>query len=242
LTNTKPKHIVMKKIVGILLLLTVIISCDEATKKNATKQVEKTTKKENNDTNTLSSADYSSLLIDYACDMDMVEMAKVLDVPEGNLSIPDYAKQLAFTKTGMCYFNLKGFGSGAGGDTGISMGTSKMTKADVKNEINGYLKRKKDGLEKITKMYIVQADTKDSYIATQLRHGRVIILNENYDNVFFITYGLENKVVHDDDHPLVVQHAAGTENANTNRTTAQHEELTKKMVKLANYLLEKHRK
>ncbi|UII78409.1 hypothetical protein [Flagellimonas sp. CMM7] len=212
----------MKTYTLLLGLTLLFISCGEAPKKDTAQQGEKSTEKKDDVTESLPSADYSSLLIDYTCGMDAAELAKAMKVPESNLSIPDYAKKPSFAETGNCYFSLKGFGTGAGGDTGISMGTTKMTKVDIKNEINGYLKRKKDGLEKITKMYIVEADTKDSYIATQLRQGRVIILNENYDNAFLIAYG--------------------TRNAATDRTQEQHEALTQKMVGLANYLLKKHRK
>ncbi|MBT8185309.1 MAG: hypothetical protein KJN76_10745 [Eudoraea sp.] len=232
----------MKRLTTILGLTLLFISCGEATKKIENETAEKTTRNNEKTNTTLPSADYGSLLIDYTCNMDIAEVAKVLEVPKADLSIPEYAKKPAFTKSGNCAFSLKGFGSGAGGDTEISLGVTKMTKADIKNEINGYLKRKKDGLEKITKMYIVESDTRDSYIATQLRYGRVIILNENYDNAFLIAYGMENKIVHEDDHSIVVRHGAGTENANTDRTTAQHKELTEKMVKLANYLLKKHGK
>lgn len=230
---------ILTTILGLALLL---ISCGETTKKIESETAEKTSSNKEETNTVLPSADYSSLLIDYTCDMDIAELAKVLQVAEADLSIPEYAKKPLFAESGKCYFNLKGFGTGAGGDTGLNMGTSKMTKADIKNEINGYLKRKKDGLEKIAKMYIVEADTKDSYIATQLRYGRVIIYNENYDNAYLISYGMANKIIYDDDHSLVVQHGSGAENPNTNRTTAQHEALTKKMVELANYLLKKHRK
>ncbi len=233
----------MKTYPLLLGLTFLLVSCGEAPKKDTAQQGEKSTEKKNDASESLVSADYSSLLIDYSCDMmDIAELAKVLEVPEADLSIPEYTKKPVYTNSGACYYSLKGFGTGVDGDSSLRMRTTKMTKAVIKNEIRGYLKRKKEGLEKITKTYIVEADTRDCYIATQLRYGRVIILNENYDNAFVIQYGKANKIVDDDDHQLVKQSAAGTENPNTNRTTDQHKELTKKVVKLANYLLQKHRK
>lgn len=233
----------MRRLTTIFSLSLLLISCGEAPKKNTAQQAEKTAKKDNSETKTLASGDYSSLLIDYSCDMEIAEVAEALDVPEASLSIPDYAEEPVFVELGKCWFILSGFGNDAGNEgTAINWGTTKMTKASIKKQIKSYLKDRDDGLEKITKMYIVEADTKDSYIATQLRYGRVIILNENYDNAFVILYGMPNKIVDNDDHQLVKQHAAGTENPGTDRTTAQHKELTKKMVKLANYLLKKHRK
>ena len=227
-------------ILGLALLF---ISCGETTEKIENKTADKTNQNKGETNTTLPSADYSSLLNDNKCSMDIAEVAEALEVPAADLSIPDYVDEPVFAELGKCYFRLKGFGKDVGIEgTDINMGTTKMTKAAIKNEINGYLKRRKDGLEKVTKMYIVESDTKDSYIATQLRYGRVIIYNENYDHAFVIQYGMANQIVDNDDHKLVIQHAGGTENPSTNRTTAQHKELTEKMVKLANYLLKKHRK
>ncbi len=232
----------MKTYTIVLGIAFLFVSCGEAPKKDTAQQGEKkSTEKNNYVTESLPSADYSSLLIDYSCDMSITEVAKALEVSETDLSIPEYSKKPYYPKS-TCYFSLKGFGTGPDGDSPFRMHTAKMTKAEVKKEIKGYLKRKNDGLEDITKTYVVEADTKDCYIATQLRYGRVIILNENYDNAFVIQYGTANKIVDNDDHKLVKQNAAGTENPNTDRTTEQHKELTKKVVKLANYLLQKHRK
>ena len=233
----------MRRLITIFSLSLLLISCDEAPKKNTAQQAEKTVKKDNSDTKTLPSGDYSSLLINYSCDMDISELAKVLEVPEANLSIPDYTEQPVFAEMGKCFFRLKGFGDDVGiTGTDINWGPSKMTKAGIKKQIKSYLKYRDEGLEKVLKTYIVEADTRDSYIATQLRYGRVIILNENYENAIAIVYGMENKIVHNDDHQLVKQHGGGTVNPGTDRTTDQHKALTEKMVTLANYLLKKHRK
>lgn len=233
----------MKTYTLLLGLTFLFVSCGEAPKKDTAQQGEKSTEKKDDVTKSLPSADYSSLLIDYSCGIDSAELAKAMDIPPTDIAITNSKDQVKKTfdlsETQMeklnklnkenannnkeCKFEIKGFGiDNFGNDMVISLRSTQMKKNEIKKEINGYLKRKSDGLEKITKMYIEESDTKDSYIATQLRYGRVIIYNENHDGAFVISYGINN--------------------ANNNRTTEQHEALTQKVVKLANYLLKKHRK
>ncbi len=206
----------MKKIIVFLALL-LSVACNTATKKetqntdepqaNPTAQKEKTS---------LASADYSTLLIDYECDMNISELAEVLNVPNTDLSLSKYPQE------GKCNFTIKGFGKNTlGDDSSISWGSYPTSKAQNKKEIAGYLERKEEGL-KIMGMDIQLAETNDCYIAYQPAHGRIIIYNEHYDHAFLFTYGQKN--------------------ANTNRTKEQHEALRLKMTALANYLLKKHRK
>jgi hypothetical protein len=68
---------------------------------------------------------------------------------------------------------------------------------------------------------IILADAGQCYITLQLLQGRVIILNENYEQLFMITYG---------NLPSVQE-----------RSKEQHDELTKKVIDLANYLVSKHK-
>lgn len=167
----------------------------------------------------MASGDYSTLLTNFNCDMDIAEVAKVLDVPENDLSIPEYPYP------DKCHFGLKGFGeSSSGYPSNIRWGTSPSSKKRNKSEINNYLENQ-DEYAANPKVYqhmsIALADTKDCYIAQQPALGRVIILNENYDNAFIINYDLRGAF---------------------NRTPEQHDELKTKMTNLANYLLKKHRK
>ena len=233
----------MKTYTLVLGLTLLFLSCGEAPKKDTAQQGEKNTEKEYDVTESSTSADYSTLLIDYNCDIDAAEIAKAMDIPPADIARTNskdrVKKTFDLSETQVeklnklnkekakdnkeCKFEIKGFGvDNFGNDMVISLHSTEMKKTDIKNEIKGYLRRKSDGLEKITKMYIEESDTKDSYIATALRYGRVIIYNENHNGAFLISYGINN--------------------ANNNRTEEQHLALTKKVVNLANYLLQKHRK
>lgn len=205
----------MKNIIT-LLIFTLFIACKSDKKESSTISSSAPTNEVKTDTEVLESGDYSSLLIDFKCDIDISELSQVLEVAETDLSLSQYPRQ------GKCTFNLKGFGKNTlGDDSGISWGPFPTSKAQNKKEIESYLKRKKEGL-KIMGMDIELAENGDCYIAYQPAHGRVIILNEHYDQMFLIHYGQKN--------------------ANNNRTKEQHEALLPKMIDLANYLLKKYRK
>ncbi len=206
----------MKKITSIPLLFILLIACGETSNKKGDEKTENTSLKKDLVEQTLQSADYSTLLTKYECDMDIAEVAKVLKVAEEDLGIPDYASP------GKCSFNLKGFGENVLGDgSQLLWGPSPSSKAQNRKEIASYLERKKNN-ENFMGMGIDLAETGDCYLAYQPAHGRLIIYNENYDKAFIINYGRRN--------------------SNTDRTKEQHEGLKKKMSALANYLLKKHRK
>ncbi|MGB5238473.1 MAG: hypothetical protein WBM43_11305 [Flavobacteriaceae bacterium] len=69
----------MRKLITILGLILVFISCGGTTKKekSITSTSDSTSNKEEEMISGTPSADYSSLLTDYHCDMDMAEMAKL---------------------------------------------------------------------------------------------------------------------------------------------------------------------
>ena len=194
-----------------------VLGCNTAAKKEGNKTAENKTKVEEKETyKSIKSADYSTLLTEYKCDMSISEVAEILEVPESDLSIAEY------TTEGKCYFVLKGFGKNTlTGGTGILWGPSPSSKAQNKKEIKSYLEWKQEGV-KIMGMDIALAETGDCYIAYQPAHGRLIIYNENYDTAFLINYGRKS--------------------SNNQRTDEQHEALRLKMTDLANYLLKKHRK
>lgn len=207
----------MKKNIAIL-VLGLCMACNTATKKEsaATESEATIIKNEKKEAKPIKSGDYSTLLTNYNCDTDIPELAKVLHVPETDLSLSEYQT------SGKCTFNLNGFGKNRLGDvTQLYWGPSPSSKAQNKKEIRSYLERKEAGL-KIMGMDIELSATGDCYLAYQPAHGRLIIYNENYDQAFLINYGQKN--------------------ANTDRTIEQHEELRLKMTDLANYLLKKHRK
>ena len=206
----------MKRITS-LLLLCLVLGCKGTTKEEASSNPNNTAKVEEKEVTEFSaSADYSSLFNNYTCDMSVAELAKVLKIPESDLSIAER------TKAGNCYFDLKGFGKySTGGDMRLIWGATPSSKRGNKKAINSYLQRKKEGL-KIMGMDIELAKTGDCYLTYQPAYGRMIIYNENYDTAFLMDYG--QKIISND------------------RTAEQHEALRLKMTDLANYLLKKHRK
>ena len=198
------------------LFLSLFIACNENPKKAQiskpdtvqvlSKQVE---------TNTMKSGDYSTLLVDYTCDLGIAEVAKVFNVPESELRISDNVRKNA------CSFDLNGYSENEiRGSTQISWGPVQTSKAQNKKEIKGFLERKEEGVS-IMGMDIQLADTGDCYLAYLPVKGRLVIYNENYDKAFIMNYGTKNSY---------------------QRTPEKHEELRLKMTDLANYLLKKHRK
>lgn len=214
----------MKKNIAIL-VLGLCMACNTATKKSdsqagnetaATQSGTETVSKKRDDSKPMESGNYSTLLTDYSCDMDIPELAKVLQVSEADLSLSEYQTP------GKCTFNLNGFGKDAfDGTTRLFFGPSPSSKGQNKKEIANYLKDKEEGTQ-FMGMDIELAETGDCYLAFQPAQGRMIIYNENYDQAFLINYGQKN--------------------ANTDRTEEQHEALRLKMTDLANHLLKKHRK
>ncbi|AWX45825.1 hypothetical protein HME9304_02855 [Flagellimonas maritima] len=214
---TNFKQIAMKKSIAIL-VLGLCMACNTATKKEsaATESQATTTKTKKEGAKPMKSGDYSTLLINYSCDMDIPELAKVLQVLEADLSLSEYQTP------GKCTFNLNGFGKNRlGGGTRLYWGPFPSSKGQNRKEIANYLKYKKEGTQ-FMGMDIALAETGDCYLAYQPAQGRMIIYNENYDQAFLINYDKKN--------------------ANTDRTEEQHEALRLKMTDLANYLLKKHRK
>ncbi|MBT8185568.1 MAG: hypothetical protein KJN76_12060 [Eudoraea sp.] len=205
----------MKKIICFSLIGFLLLACgtDEKKENSEGKEVDA---KVAPVSEAMPSADYSTLLLEYSCDMDIAETAKVLGVSEVDLAIPDYATP------DKCYYNLKGFGESVLGDgSSLMWGPLPSSKRQNKKEIAGYLEREKKN-QNFMGMGIELAETGDCYLAYQPAQGRLIIYNEHYDQAFLINYGQKN--------------------ANTDRTEEQHEALRKKMTDLANYLLKKHRK
>ncbi len=165
---------------------------------------------------TLPSADYSSLLVNYECDMSVAELANALNIPEADVSIPKPHRQ------GQCGFIIKGFGENQLGDeTPIIWFMEDLGKAQVKKEIKSYLDAQNNN-ESVLGMGIDLSETGDSYITRQPMHGRVAIMNANNDSWLLLSYSPKHMY--------------------KSRTQEQHDVLGKKMIGLANYLLKKHKK
>ena len=119
----------MQKLVSIILLLGVLISCGETKEKKNDQNTSQDKSQPAEASKTLPSADYSSLLLNYECDMTAAEVAKIFNLPETDVSIPE------FIQAGKCSFEVKGFGKNALGGTIMTWGATPFSKADSKKEI-----------------------------------------------------------------------------------------------------------
>lgn len=208
----------MKQVIAIL-IIGLLLACNSDSKKEGVLQ--STPKKklvEQEDNKLMKSGDYGTLLTNFSCGMNKSEVARILEVPEGDVGIPNHPIP------NKCNFSLKGFGKNSTGDpTHLRWGIVGSSKKRNKTEIKNYLKNKEKyaANPKVYQyMSIALAETKDCYIAQQPSHGRVIIYNENYETIFMLQYGYRGAF---------------------KRTQEQQQELKVKMTKLANYLLKKHR-
>jgi hypothetical protein len=124
-----------------------------------------------------------------------------------------------------CLFQLKSFGEGYEDEgTYLNFGPSFSTKNQNKKVIIESLKEKAEMPNR--KMFagrdILLADAGDCYMMIQSGHGRVLLLNENYERLFTISYGNSASV--------------------QGRTEEQHKLVTEKVKDLANYLVTKNKK
>lgn len=206
----------MKKLVSSILLLGVLISCGETKEKKNDQNISEDKSQPIEASKTLPSADYSSLLVNYECDMTPSEVARALSIPEADVSLAEYQYP------GRCTFVIKGFGENTlGDDTIIVWFLEKLGKAQVAKEIKSYLDDQANN-ESVLGMGIQLSDTGDCYITKQPMHGRVAIMNANYDSWMFLSYNPKHMY--------------------KSRTQEQHDALGEKTIALANYLLKKHKK
>ncbi len=205
----------MQKLISTFLLLALMISCGETKEKKNDQNTNQEILQKAESIETLPSADYSSLLVNYECDMTVAEVANALNIPESDVSISK------FQRPGGCFFSIKGFGKNTlGDDTAIAWFLEELGKAQVEKEIKSYF-NEQDSNE-ILGMGIELSETGDSYITRQPMQGNVVIMNANYDSWLAMTYAPKHQY--------------------KSRTAEQHDALGEKMIALANYMLKKHRK
>ncbi|MBU2930147.1 hypothetical protein [Winogradskyella psychrotolerans] len=206
----------MKKLIT-LAVITLLVACKSETKENNSSTAKNETKQEVSKLSN-SSANYSSLFDTYTCDMDVAELAKVLQIPASDITAQ------TSKSPNECLFKIKGFGEGHD-NTGTTLRLMSVpsSKGQSKKEIANLLKDKAELPSGILMgRDIVLADAGDCYIASQPKRGKVRILNENYDSFIVVTYQTKASV--------------------QGRTEEQHDELNLKSKDLANYLVTKHKK
>ncbi|MBF8150865.1 hypothetical protein ITJ86_13210 [Winogradskyella sp. F6397] len=207
----------MKKHITLIFVILLSVACKEETNKE-TNQTVKSEPKQEVTTQINSSADYSSLFKNYTCDVSVTELAKVLQIPDSDISAQ------TSNSPNECLFKIKGFGEGHD-NTGTTLRLMLVpsSKGQSKKEIANLLKDKAELSSGILMgRDIVLADAGDCYIASQPRRGTVRILNENYDSFIVITYQTKASV--------------------QGRTEEQHDELKIMSNDLANYLVTTHKK
>ncbi|WP_047547159.1 hypothetical protein [Psychroserpens sp. Hel_I_66] len=194
-----------------------LVSCKSETKQSTESVANSDSTKEVSKTKA-SNLDFSSLFDNYICDITSSELAEVLQLPESSISVANSSSD------NKCNFKLQGFGKGyENSGTPLSFGPIPSSKKHNNKVITNHLKEKKERPQgMIMGRDIILADAGEGYITLQLLQGRVLILNENYDPYFMISYGNKNSV--------------------QERTKEQHEQLTKKIIDLSNYLISKHKK
>lgn len=125
------------------------------------------------------SADYSSLLVDYECDMNKNEIAERLGIPVADLeleSLPGSKKcNYRYLRNGTYESNL-------------NWGAVPSSKEANEKIITKALKDKQDNSAALGND-IVLAATGDCYLKFIPIHGRIHILSENHEGSFQIFYG-----------------------------------------------------
>ena len=204
----------MQKTISSALMLLAVISCGETAEKKVDQNTDQTSPKKEESGKVLPSGDYSSLLVNYECDMTAAEVAQIFNIPEADVS------PMETNMPNRCDFEIQGFGKNASGGTAMMWGATPFSKEENKKEIQSALKDKENN-ENIFGMDIELSETGDCYIRILPHVGRVIIYNENYDHAFFFNY---------------------SQRGIYKRTEEEHAALGEKTIALANYLLKKHRK
>lgn len=206
------------KLILLLFLSSTFLMCknDKSSNdsKTETKSEVKTVPTKNNTSNdsflkAKKSADYSSLFTkDNNICLTVDDLSKATGLAETSIS-----KKKGYDDTYCEYeINLPN-----GKKMNYGFGIMVWSKEQAKKEINSY-KRKKQRNEVMFGMEIELSETGDTYFTHQPLHGRVLIVNPNYD--------------------LII----GTKYSKVGFNLEEKKEAQKYAVKIANYLLHKHKK
>lgn len=198
-----------------LIAIILLFSCKSEKNKETNKKESKKEIASQSNTN----ANYSSLFDTYNCNISIKDLSKVFQIPASDITLSKNSKKEK------CIFQLKGFGEGyENTGTKLRFGPSFSTKKNNQKVITKSLKEKSEmpNGKMVAGRDIVLADEGDCYIMIQSLHGRVLILNENYKQLFMISYGSKASV--------------------QGRTKTQQDELADRAKFLANYLITKHKK
>lgn len=179
------KHIM--KYIPILIVFGLLMACNNVQKKeaeNVSDSKSEFLEHEKAETIQLPTDNYSTLLIDYECDMSLEEIAKFLKVPLADLEMPsninnDKKCVVRYSRNGTYESNL-------------TWGNVPASKQGNKKAITKALKDK-EGNVSILGSDIIIAETGDSYLLRTPINGRISIRNANYDSAFQLFYGSKGK-------------------------------------------------
>ena len=206
------------QIILLFLISNMLLMCHKDKPANVEKStLETEVKKQSNKNNTKEdsflkakkSADYSSLFTkgNDIC-LSISDMAKATGFPSSSIT-----KKTGNDKS-YCINKIK---LPNGKTMNLNYGTMAWSKADIQKNINTYIKNKKRK-EVMYGMEIELSETGDTYLAHQPLHGRLLMLNANYEAIVTIDY------------------------AKVGFKLEEKKKAKKYAVKLANYLLQKHKK
>ncbi len=203
----------MKIFIHILVIL-LFFACNSNTQKKKESK-EQVSNKKAVETKVKSSANYSALFTDYTCNMGISEMAKALQVSQEKLTLVTFN-----SNTKRCYVDYEAPNILP---VRLSWGLSPSSKKGNKKLIDEALEFKRLNISPAG-ISIELAETGDCYLRHSPMHGRITLLNSNYDNVITLDYGTRMQP------------------NGERRSNEAQEALKQKISKLANYLLKKYKK
>lgn len=210
--NTKTSVNVKRMNTGaVLMLMSLFLACSTSPQTEAnppTSQSESPAMPEET-TESKPSADYSSLFLNYQCDLTLEEVAEILELP-----IADLKMEPSLNTGAACIVSYSRNGTY---ECELSWGKAPSTQSGNKKAIAKALRDKEKGSSPYTDITLSEAG--DCYLQHIPMRGRIQIRNEDQEGSFGLIYGNRGK-----------------------RSDEQHAEMRAKMTRMANYLLEKHRK
>jgi hypothetical protein len=161
------------------------MACNGKQKKEAkTISDSKSEDKEQTELKDLSTDNYSTLFMDYKCDISIEEIAKLLNVPITDIEMPSNINN---GKKCVVRYSRKGIY-----ESNLTWGSVPASKKGTIKAINKALKYKEEGVS-ILGSDIVIAETEDCYLLRTPVNGRITIRSENNDGAFQIFYGSKGK-------------------------------------------------
>ena len=172
------------KHIPLLLVLSLFIGCNTATKKEVTSTIESKSETVEEELNTKVLGDYTSLFTAYQCDIGIEEISKILNVPIADLEMPSHLNNskncgLRYSRSGTYESNL-------------TWGIVKATKEGNKKAIAKALKDREENVSVLGSDIII-AETGDCYLLRTPINGRITIRNANYENAFQLFYGSKSR-------------------------------------------------